>query len=124
MMASSREALLDAIDKHQDTNAFERAATLAWTQRRCSSATSTSLPLRRPSTSAWRACPLCQSGAAFLVGHDPRGLAGQPVLWAQGISGDKPIVLVRIDEVEDAAVVRELLRAREYWRLKAWSSIW
>ena len=27
-------------------------------------------------------------------------------------------MLVRIDEVEDAAVVRELLRAREYWRLK------
>ena len=32
VVATSREALLDAIDKHQDTNAFERAATLAWTQ--------------------------------------------------------------------------------------------
>ena len=29
-----------------------------------------------------------------------------------------PIVLVRIDEVEDSGVVSEVLRAREYWRLK------
>ncbi len=47
-----------------------------------------------------------------------RGLAGQHFLWAQGISGDVPIVLVRIDEVEDSGVVSEVLRAREYWRLK------
>ena len=32
VVASSREALLDLIDKHRDTTAFERAATLAWTQ--------------------------------------------------------------------------------------------
>ena len=32
MVASSREALLDLVDKHHDANAFERAATLAWTQ--------------------------------------------------------------------------------------------
>jgi cyclic beta-1,2-glucan synthetase len=47
-----------------------------------------------------------------------RGLAPPPVLWAQGISGDLPIVLVRIDELQDADIVREMLRAHEYWRLK------
>src|SRR5690606_27620137 len=31
-VASSREALLELIDKHRDAAAFERAATLAWTQ--------------------------------------------------------------------------------------------
>ena len=39
-------------------------------------------------------------------------------LWAHGISGDLPIVLVRIDEAEDVGIVRQLLRAHEYWRLK------
>src|SRR5204863_166447 len=29
-----------------------------------------------------------------------------------------PIVLVRIDELEDAGIVGEMLRAHEYWRLK------
>ena len=47
-----------------------------------------------------------------------RALAGPPVLWAQGISGDAPIALARIDEVEDSGIVREMLRAHEYWRLK------
>ena len=32
MVAESREAVLDLVDKHRDTSAFERAATLAWTQ--------------------------------------------------------------------------------------------
>ena len=39
-------------------------------------------------------------------------------MWGQGISGDLPIVLVRIDEPEDRGIVRQLLRAHEYWRLK------
>ena len=32
VVASSRADVLDLVDKHHDTNAFERAATLAWTQ--------------------------------------------------------------------------------------------
>src|SRR6185312_13485352 len=32
MVAASREAVLALVDKHRDTTAFERAATLAWTQ--------------------------------------------------------------------------------------------
>ena len=35
-----------------------------------------------------------------------------------GISGDLPIVLVRIDDAEDQEIVRQLLRAHEYWRMK------
>src|SRR5204863_278519 len=43
---------------------------------------------------------------------------GPAALWAHGISGDTPIVLVRIDEVDDVEIVRQLLRAHEYWRMK------
>src|SRR5687768_6474725 len=43
---------------------------------------------------------------------------GAPSLWAHGISGDLPIVVVRIDESADFDIVRQLLRAHEYWRLK------
>jgi cyclic beta-1,2-glucan synthetase len=39
-------------------------------------------------------------------------------LWRHGISGDIPIVLVRIDDPEDRGIVRQLLRAHEYWRMK------
>ncbi|MGD0020618.1 MAG: phosphorylase, partial [Candidatus Limnocylindrales bacterium] len=47
-----------------------------------------------------------------------RNERGAPGLWAHGISGDLPIVLVRIDEAEEIDIVRQLLRAHEYWRLK------
>src|SRR5437762_3592817 len=39
-------------------------------------------------------------------------------LWAHGISGDLPIVLLRINDVEDIGIARQLLRAHEYWRMK------
>src|SRR5260370_29257684 len=39
-------------------------------------------------------------------------------LWAQGISGGLPIVLARIDSEQDVEMIRQLLRAHEYWRMK------
>ena len=45
-----------------------------------------------------------------------------PRLWAQGISGDLPIVLARIDDPDDVDMIRQLLRAHEYWRMKQLSA--
>ena len=47
-----------------------------------------------------------------------RGAAGPQPLWSQGISGDLPIVLIRIEETDDLPVVRQLLQAHEYWGIK------
>ncbi len=41
---------------------------------------------------------------------------GQSGLWAYGISGDYPIILVRIGDETETALVRELLQAHTYWR--------
>jgi cellobiose phosphorylase len=38
-------------------------------------------------------------------------------LWSHGISGDLPILLLRVDEPEFVELCRELLLAHEYWRL-------
>ncbi len=43
---------------------------------------------------------------------------GQSGLWAHGISGDLPILLVRVLSDEDLPLVRQVLQAQEYWRLK------
>ena len=43
---------------------------------------------------------------------------GQPGLWAHGISGDLPILLVRVVEEDDLPLVRQVLQAQDYWRLK------
>jgi cyclic beta-1,2-glucan synthetase len=42
---------------------------------------------------------------------------GQNSLWPHGISGDLPILLIRIVD-EELGVVRQALEAQEYWRLK------
>jgi cyclic beta-1,2-glucan synthetase len=117
--ASSRGEVLDLIDKHEDPTAFDRAATLAWTQAQ--------VQLSYLGIDAEQA-GLFQRLAGHVLYADPslrpssdairRGGGGPAALWAQGISGDIPVVLVRIDNIEDIAIVRELLRAFEYWRMK------
>ena len=61
--------------------------------------------------------------AASLVyaGSGPRDLGamaanrlGQQSLWRHGISGDLPIVLARVSDADDEAVVRQLVRWRAY----------
>ncbi len=43
-------------------------------------------------------------------------------LWSQGISGDLPIILARIDDPDDVDIIRQMLRAHEYWRMKQLSA--
>ena len=46
------------------------------------------------------------------------GLGGPPVLWSRGISGDRPMVLLRIDRASGVPCVRELLLAQRYWQAR------
>ena len=41
---------------------------------------------------------------------------GQHGLWGFGISGDHPILLVRLKSEEETPLVRDVLRAHAYWR--------
>ncbi len=119
VVAESREEVLDLADKYRESATFERAATLAWTQAQ--------VQLHHLGIEADEA-HLFQRLANRILYSDPslrpsagllaRNERGAPGLWAHGISGDLPIVMVRIDEAEDLDIVRQLLRAHEYWRLK------
>src|SRR5271157_1807998 len=118
-IAASREGVLGVVDKHHEANAFVRAATLAWTQAQ--------IQLRHLGIDAAEAS-LFQRLAGYVLYADAsmrpssdticRGGGGPGALWAHGISGDLPIVLLRIDDVEDIGIARQLLRAHEYWQMK------
>ena len=119
LAAGSRAALLDQIDKHRDAAAYDRATTLAWTQaqvqqhhldvkpgeaalfQRLASHVIYASPALRPSSDTIR-----------------QGAGPQSGLWSLGISGDLPIVLVRIGEIETIDVAKQILRAHEYWLMK------
>ena len=119
VVAASRQDVIDLADKHHDPMAFERAATLARTQSQ--------MQIRHLGIDLIEA-RLFQRLANRVLYSDPTlrapidvlTRAGRKVstLWAEGISGDLPIVLVRIDREDDLELVRLLLRAHEYWRLK------
>jgi cyclic beta-1,2-glucan synthetase len=51
-----------------------------------------------------------------------RNVRGQPGLWAHGISGDLPILLLHVLEPNDVPMVVQVLRAQEYWRMKGLSA--
>ncbi|HET7335490.1 MAG TPA: glucoamylase family protein [Rhizomicrobium sp.] len=119
VVASSREEVLVLADKHHDPMAFERATTLAWTQAQ--------MQLRHLAIGVDEAHLFQRLGNHILysdaalrpssnaIQHGARKMSA---LWPQGISGDLPIVLVHIDEESDLELVRQLLNAHEYWRLK------
>jgi len=119
VVAASRAGLLELLDKHQDGSAFVRAGTLAWTQGQ--------VQLRHLGIDAAEASLFQRLAGHLLYANAAmrptaatisRGAGGPEALWAHGISGDLPIVLLRIDQVDDIDIARQLLRAREYWRLK------
>lgn len=47
-----------------------------------------------------------------------RNRRGQSGLWRYSISGDLPIVLLHVSAVENLPLVRELLRAHAFWRMR------
>lgn len=47
-----------------------------------------------------------------------RNVKGKEGLWAQGISGDNPIVLIAIKSIEGIETVIKLIDAHEYWSYK------
>jgi cyclic beta-1,2-glucan synthetase len=46
------------------------------------------------------------------------GLGSQSELWPMSISGDFPILALRIDDEADMETLRNILKAHEYWRAK------
>ena len=59
-----------------------------------------------------------EPGAARRASVLARNRRGQSGLWGYGISGDLPIVLLRIGDAGNIDLVRQLVQAHAYWRLK------
>ncbi|MDX3773583.1 glucoamylase family protein [Chromatiaceae bacterium AAb-1] len=119
LVANSREELLELIDQHNERSAYDRAAILAWTQAQ--------VQLHHLAVSVTEAAefqrltgPLLYNDSRFRASPAAisRGAGAQSGLWQHGISGDLPIVLLHIDDIDDIDTVQQLLRAHEYWRMK------
>lgn len=113
-----REQALRLADRYRAPEAASRALAMAWSDSQ--------IELRHLNISAADAQRF-QRLAAAAIYLDPtkrarpellaRNTRGQSGLWAFGISGDDPIVLVRVAVGADLTLVQELLQAHQYWRL-------
>jgi cyclic beta-1,2-glucan synthetase len=118
-ISSSRGEALALIDKHRDMASFDRAKTLAWTQaqvqlRYLGIDFNEAQQFQRIANRVLYADPSLRASREILE----KNQLGQSTLWPHGISGDLPVVLIRIDDDHDLEIVKQLLRAHEYWRLK------
>ena len=121
--ARSREDLLLLIAKYRDPNNCGRAFELAWSHAQLE----------------YRYLGI-QSDAAFRFGELAshllypnirlrasverlrRNTLGQSKLWAYGISGDLPLAAVAVADSQSISLVREVLAAHTYWRLRGFKA--
>jgi len=107
------------VEKYSDSSLADRVFELAWTRglimlQQLNASESEALAYSRLAGSVIYASGLRRAKESVLI-QNRRGQSG---LWSYGISGDLPIVLVRICDVENLDLVREAVRAHAYWRMK------
>jgi cellobiose phosphorylase len=118
-IAETRKGALGLIEKYSDRHCADRVFELSWTHSQ--------VLLRRLEASEAEA-QLYEQLAGHILYTGPalraprtliaRNQRAQSALWAYAISGDLPIVLVRIADHQHLSLVRQTVQAHAYFRLK------
>jgi cyclic beta-1,2-glucan synthetase len=119
LVATTRQSVVELADKYYNLTTWDRVSALAWTLAH--------VQLRHLHIQPGEA-QLFQDLASRLLYADPWLRSPNKLiilnqlnvtgLWRHGISGDRPIVVLRISEPEDCTIVEQLLRAHEYLLMK------
>ena len=118
-MAETRDAIAAMMTKYADPNLADRVFELAWTHSQ--------IQLRQLNISESDALLYCQMAGSVIYASSLRRAApatllrnrrGQSSLWSYGISGDLPIVLLRIRQVNRLELARHAIQAHGYWRIR------
>ena len=118
-MGDTREACLGLVDKYQDRRLADRVFDLAWTHsdvflRQLNATEADAQLYARLASSILYANSSLRADPSVLI----KNRRGQSGLWGYSISGDLPIVLLQIGDSEKIDLVRQLVQAHAYWRLK------
>jgi cyclic beta-1,2-glucan synthetase len=123
IVGPARDQVLELADKYSDPRVFERALSLAWTQARVQLH---HLGIENDEAQLFQqlANAVLYSDVSLRASSETlsQSTVDRAALWAHGISGDLPIVLACIDKADDVDIVRQLLRAHEYWRMRQLST--
>ena len=119
-VGETRDVALSLVGKYQDRHLADRVFDLAWTHSwvtlRQINATESDAQLygRLAELDPLRQCVAAQRRLPSSV----KNRRGQSGLWSYAISGDLPIVLLQIGDPDNIDLVRRMVQAHAYWRLK------
>ncbi|GAA0887149.1 GH36-type glycosyl hydrolase domain-containing protein [Rhodanobacter soli] len=118
-IAERRDDCLRLIGKYRDRHLADRVFDLAWTHsqvllRQLNASLADAQLYEHLATSIIYPNASLRAEPAALRGNR----RGQSGLWGQAISGDLPIVLLQIASPARIELVRQLVQAHAYWRLK------
>jgi cellobiose phosphorylase len=117
--AAARDTAEHLIERYQDRHLADRVFDLAWTHnqvvlRQFGITEAEAQEYERLAGSMIFANASMRADANVIL----KNRRGQSGLWGYAISGDLPIVLLQIADPANIGLVRRLLQARAYWRLK------
>ena len=118
-IAANRDGCLALVDKYRDRHLADRVIDLAWTHSRVvlgqiNVSETDAQTYARLAECVVYADPLHRAAPA-IIASNRRGQSG---LWAHAISGDLPIVLLQVTDSARIDIVRQLVHAHAYCRLK------
>jgi len=121
-VAETKEACLNLTDKYQDKHHKDRVFEMAHTHsevvlRQINASEAEAQLYERLASSILFVNPLFSADPAIVI-NNRRGQSG---LWGYSISGDLPIVLLKIEKYSSMPLVKQLIQAQAYWRLKGLS---
>ena len=118
-VGETRDAGMGLVEKYQDRRLADRVFELAWTHSQ--------VVLRQINATDADAQLYARLANAVIFANaslraDPgvllKNRRGQSGMWGYAISGDLPIVLLQIADPDKFDLVRQLVQAHAYWRLK------
>ena len=116
-VGDSREHSLALIEKYHDSHIADRVFDMAWTHQ--------NVALRQFNVSPADAQLYGAMASAVIYSNPARRVSpmiliknrrGQDGLWGYGISGDLPIVLLRVSEESSVRLLRQMIQAHGYWQ--------
>ncbi len=118
-VGETRDRCLQLVDKYQDRHLADRVFDLAWTHsqvvlRQLNASEADAQSFGRLASSILYANQSMRAEASVLSKNSRM----QSGLWGYSISGDLPIVLLQIGDLANIELVRQLVQAHAYWRLK------
>jgi cellobiose phosphorylase len=118
-VGETRDRCIQLVDKYQDRHLADRVFDLAWTHsqvvlRQLNATEADAQSFGRLASSILYANPSLRAEPSVLSGNHRT----QSGLWGYAISGDLPLVLLQIGDAANLELVRQLVQAHAYWRMK------